>query len=150
MHEIKGVLFPVDFSENSYQVADYVLYFARKFDADLYLLHVIECLVPLQGFYIPHISVDTLEVDLKKAAEKKMEEFVHTRMKYPKGITSQVVTGIPHVEIMKMAKEAAIDIIVMGTHGWTGLEHVIFGSVAGKVVRAAPCPVLTVKVKPEE
>jgi nucleotide-binding universal stress UspA family protein len=150
MHEIKRILFPVDFSVNSCQVADHVIYFAQKFDAHIYLLHVLECLMPLQGFYIPHISVETLEEDLKKAAEKKMEEFVHKKMKGYKGITPQVIIGIPHVEILKMAKEKAVDLIIMGTHGWTGLEHVIFGSVAGKVVRKAPCPVLTVRVKPEE
>jgi nucleotide-binding universal stress UspA family protein len=150
MNEIKKILFPVDFSESSYQIADYVLYFAQKFNAEIYLLHVLECLMPLQGFYIPHISVETLEVDLKKAAEKKMEEFVQKNMQGCKGITSQVITGIPHVEIIKMAKEKAIDIIIMGTHGWTGLEHVIFGSVAGKVVRKAPCPVLTVRGTPPE
>jgi len=150
MYDVKKILFPVDFSSNSYQVADYVISFARKFDAHIYLIHVLECLVPLQGFYIPHISVETLEEDLKKAADKKMEEFIHKKMQDSRAITSQVIIGIPHVEILKMAQEQGIDMIIMGTHGWTGLEHVIFGSVAGKVVRKAPCPVLTVRVKPEE
>lgn len=150
MYDVKKILFPVDFSSNSYQVADYVISFARKFDAHIYLIHVLECLVPLQGFYIPHISVSTLEEDLKKAADKKMEEFIHKKMQDSRAITSQVIIGIPHVEILKMAQEQGIDMIIMGTHGWTGLEHVIFGSVAGKVVRKAPCPVLTVRVKPEE
>lgn len=150
MHDIKKILFPIDFSSNSYSVANYVISLARKFDAHIYLLHIIECLLPLQGFYIPHISVETLEEDLRKAAEKKMDEFVQEKMQgYPK-ITSKVITGIPHVEILKMAKKEGIDMIIMGTHGWTGLEHVIFGSVAGKVVRKAPCPVLTVRVMPEE
>jgi len=150
MYDVKKILFPVDFSSNSYQVADHVISFARKFDAHIYLIHVLECLVPLQGFYIPHISVETLEEDLKKAADKKMEEFIHKKMQDSRAITSQVIIGIPHVEILKMAQEQGIDMIIMGTHGWTGLEHVIFGSVAGKVVRKAPCPVLTVRVKPEE
>ena len=79
-----------------------------------------------------------------------MEEFIHKKMQDSRAITSQVIIGIPHVEILKMAQEQGIDMIIMGTHGWTGLEHVIFGSVAGKVVRKAPCPVLTVRVKPEE
>lgn len=148
MREIKKILFPIDFSENSNQIADYVLYFARKFDATIYIIHVLEGLSSLQGFYIPHISLERLEEDLKKAAEKKMGEFVTKRMKDLKEVKAQVIPGIPHVEIIKMAKENAIDIIIMGTHGWTGFEHVIFGSVAGKVVRNAPCPVLTVRVKP--
>jgi nucleotide-binding universal stress UspA family protein len=150
MQEIKKILFPVDFSSNSYQISDYVVSFARKFDSHVYLLHVLECLMPLQGFYIPHISVETLEEELKKAAEKKMEEFIKKQMKECQGVTSYVIIGIPHVEILKMAQEKGIDMIIMGTHGWTGLEHVIFGSVAGKVVRKASCPVLTVRVKPEE
>jgi len=149
MIDIKKILFPVDFSSNSYQVADYVISFAKKFDAHIYFLHVLESLMPLQGFYIPHISVENLEAELKKGAEKKMEEFLLKKTKEYQKITSQVVIGIPHVEILKMAEKQGIDMIIMGTHGWTGLEHVIFGSVAGKVVRKAPCPVLTVRVKSE-
>lgn len=150
MPEIKKILFPVDFSLNSSQAAEYALTFARKFDAHIYLIHVVECLLHIQGFYIPHISVETLEKELLKAAEKKMSEFIKSDMKGYEKLTSTVIAGIPHVEILKLTEKEGIDLIVMGTHGWTGLEHVIFGSVAGKVVRKASCPVLTVRMRPEE
>ena len=151
MMEIKKILFPVDFSDSSSQVADYVLYLIEKFEALLYVVHVLECLAPVSGFFVPHASIETLEEDLQRQALKKMEDFVHERLKNCEGTVNLVIKGIPHVEIIKMARENSIDLIVMGTHGWTGPPHVIFGSVAERVVRTAPCPVMTVRIKqPDE
>lgn len=147
MTEIKKILFPVDFSDSSNQVADYVLYLIEKFEASLYVVHVLECLAPVSGFFVPHTSIETLEVDLERQALKKMDDFVHEQLKNSEGTVRRVIKGIPNVEIIKMARENSIDLIVMGTHGWTGLPHVLFGSVAEKVVRNAPCPVMTVRMQ---
>ncbi|MEK6726739.1 MAG: universal stress protein [Deltaproteobacteria bacterium] len=145
MINIKKVLFPTDFSENSNYAFDYALDLAQKLGARLYILHVIHELIDTTGFYIPNISLDELQKDLEKGAEKMMEKFCKDRMGDFKEYECINIIGLPHIEILSVAKEKGIDMIVMGTHGRTGIDRVLFGSTAEKVVKKAPCPVLTVR-----
>lgn len=145
MINIKKVLFPTDFSENSNYAFDYALDLAQKLGARLYILHVIHELIDTTGFYIPNISLDELQKDLEKGAEKMMEKFCKDRMGDFKEYECINIIGLPHIEILSVAKEKGIDMIVMGTHGRTGIDRVLFGSTAEKVLKKAPCPVLTVR-----
>lgn len=145
MISIKKILFPTDFSENSNHASDYAVDLAQKLGARLYILHVIHELIDTTGFYIPNISLDQLQKDLEQGAEEMMNKFCREKMGDFRDYESTSVIGLPHIEILNMAKEKGVDIIVMGTHGRTGIDRVLFGSTAEKVVKKAPCPVLTVR-----
>ena len=145
MEKINKILFPTDFSENSNYAFDYALTLAKKFGARLYLLHVIHELIDTTGYYIPNISLDQLQSDLVKGAEEMTGKFIREKMGDFKDYETINTTGLPHIEILNMAKEKEMDMIVMGTHGRTGIDRVLFGSTAEKVVKKASCPVLTVR-----
>lgn len=141
------ILFATDFSESSEHAFDYALALARKFESRLAIIHVINEPVDLRGFYVPHISFDKLEEEIVQGAEKLMEKFRRTKAKDYALIETYVVPGIPYDEIIKKAQEVGASLIVVGTHGRTGLDHVLFGSTAEKIVRKSPVPVMTIRIK---
>lgn len=145
MEKIQKILFPTDFSDNSNYAFDYALDLAKKFGARLYILHVIHELIDTTGFYVPNISLDQLQTDLVKGAEEMMDRFIKEKMGDFKEYETMNIIGLPHIEVMNVARDKGIDMIVMGTHGRTGIDRVLFGSTAEKVVKKAPCPVLTVR-----
>jgi nucleotide-binding universal stress UspA family protein len=137
-------LVPVDFSEYANQALEYAISLARKLDAHITLLHVIQPL-PLggvdMGMTLPYTYIHDLEVEIMNAMEAYLEQITAA------GLTGEiaVVHGVPFQEIIETARGQQVDLIVMGTHGRTGLQHVLLGSVAEKVVRLAPCPVLVIR-----
>ena len=141
------ILFATDFSESSEHAFDYALALARKFESRLGIIHVINEPVDLRGFYVPHISFDKLEEEIVQWAWKLMEKFRRTKVRDYAAVEAYVVPGIPYDEIIKKALETGADLIVVGTHGRTGLDHVLFGSTAEKVVRKSPVPVMTIRIK---
>lgn len=143
----KTILFATDFSESSEHAFTYALTLARKFESRLGIIHVINEPVDLRGFYVPHISFDKLEEEIVQGAWKLMEKFCRDHSKDFAGIETYVVPGIPYDEIIKKAVEIDAGLVVVGTHGRTGLDHVLFGSTAEKVVRKSPVPVMTIRVK---
>jgi nucleotide-binding universal stress UspA family protein len=143
----KTILFATDFSEGSDFAFQYALSMARKFDGKLLIVHIINEPVDLRGFYVPHISFDKLEEEIEQGAEKLMEKFCRTHMQDFNNYESLVSPGIPYDEIIKKAVDFNADLIVLGTHGRTGLDHVLFGSTAEKVVRKSPVPVMTIRIK---
>ncbi|KKO20274.1 MAG: universal stress protein [Candidatus Brocadia sp.] len=141
---LKKILCPVDHSECSYLALKYAISLALKDEAQLYLMHVID--VRLYDTEIYKFSPYKLnEIDLNKTREDLIKSL-------PEGtsdvlnVETIVVKGVPFQEIITAAASINADIIVIGTHGRTGLSHAIMGSVAEKVVRKAPCPVLTVRM----
>ncbi len=144
------ILTAIDFSENSDYAFDYALTLAKQFDSQLMILHVINEPVDLRGFYVPHISFEQLEKEIEEGAEKMMAKFCSLKMGDFTNFTTAIVTGIPYEEIIRSAQEAAASLIVLGTHGRTGLDHLIFGSTAERVVRGASCPVLTIRLPAEQ
>jgi nucleotide-binding universal stress UspA family protein len=149
MKPFEKILTAIDFSENSYYAFDYALTMARQFQAELTIMHVINEPVDLRGFYVPHISFEQLEKEIEEGAEKMMEKFCQTRMSDFTNYKTSIVTGIPYEEIIRKAEETESSLIVLGTHGRTGLDHIIFGSTAERVVRSAICPVLTIRMPVE-
>lgn len=147
MKAFETILFATDFSESSDHAFGYAYSMAEKFAARLVILHVINEPVDLRGFYVPHISFDKLEEEIEQGAQKLMEQFERKFLKDFKNFESIVSPGIPYDEIIKRAEAENADLIVVGTHGRTGLDHVLFGSTAEKVVRKSPVPVMTIRHK---
>lgn len=147
MKEFKTVLFATDFSESSDHAFEYAFSMAKCFNSRLLILHVINELVDLRGFYVPHISIDKLEEEMEESAHKMMDKFIATHTKGYDRVEAIVAPGIPYDEILKKAEAESVDLIVLGTHGRTGLDHVLFGSTAEKVVRKSPVPVMTIRIQ---
>jgi nucleotide-binding universal stress UspA family protein len=146
MEKFDKILFAHDFSENSDHAFDYAFAMARNFNARLVIIHVIQEPVDLSGFYVPHISFETLEKEIEEGAEKMMGKFCSAMIKDFTNYETSVVAGIPYLEILKKADEENVSLIVMGTQGRKGLDHFLFGSTAERVVRNAKCPVMTVRL----
>ncbi len=142
--DVKNILAPVDFSENSGKILQTALYFSQKFEAKLTVLFVVQSFDDYSGFFVPHIPLSQFEEDLLKSAENKMDAFLHENIDAPENVDAKVLTGDIAEEITGFVEKSGTDLIVMGTHGYKGLEKVLFGSVAEKIVKMAGCPVLTI------
>ena len=138
--EIKNILVPVDFSENYKKILDAAGYFSGTCQAQLHVVFVVQSFDDYSGFFVPHMPVAKFEEEMVQAAEQKMEKFLEGR----NDVKAKVLVGDVSEEIIRHAEESGMDLIIMGTHGYKGLEKVMFGSVAEKVVRSSPCPVLTI------
>ena len=143
--KIARMLCPVDYSDYSTYGLEYAVSLATIFEAELKLLHMVE--VPVMPAYtmagVPELSMPVEQIE--RAAWHRMRELIEKYRDRHAGIEGEVRTGNAFVGIVNCAREMDADLIVMGTHGHTGLKHILIGSVAEKVVRKAPCPVLTVK-----
>jgi nucleotide-binding universal stress UspA family protein len=141
----KRICCPIDFSGPSEEAVRVAADLSQRFDAELQLLHVFH--VPTYSFLDASVSptggmIQRLldRVDSMLAHWQQVAEQLHARK-----VVATKLEGIPHVEIVRFAHEAKCDLIVMGTHGHTGVKHALIGSVAEKVVRTAECPVLTIR-----
>jgi nucleotide-binding universal stress UspA family protein len=145
MIDLHRILVPTDFSKFSENALTYAVAFAEKFGAELYLLHVVQ---DLALFIPPEVAAAPVTVSvtqLATAAHEALDRTIRESNLNRFGVKREVREGNPFTEIVRFAKEQDIDLIIMGTHGRTGLAHVLLGSVTEKVVRKAPCPVLTVR-----
>ena len=149
MINIKHILHPTDYGDNSNEALVYACSLATQFSANLHILSVVEDVNLAVGLFTGVMPMDFHQVQLNIANEK-LTEISEKLINYNANITRKVVEGTPFVEIIRYAKKNAIGLIVMGTHGYSGLEHSIIGSVAENVVRKASCPVLTVRPKGHE
>ncbi|HLE40158.1 MAG TPA: universal stress protein [Nitrospirota bacterium] len=148
--QIKTILYPTDFSQGARAAMDYAVSLASDYQARLILLYVIQD-ISIAEWYIPSaISATDLVEDMQKSAWKEMDKWGAEASAKVKNVEKAVVRGVPFVEIIKTAKEKNADLIVIGTHGRTGIDHMLFGSTAEKVVRKSFCPVLTVRIAGKE
>jgi nucleotide-binding universal stress UspA family protein len=138
------ILLPTDLSEYAVGARPYAVELARTFGAALHLLSVVDAhwVGPVVSAEFPGQIEDTLRLH-RQAAERGVRAQADEITGIP--VRAEVVVGAPHVEIVRYARREEIDLIVLATHGRTGLAHALIGSVAEKVVQMAPCPVLTVK-----
>lgn len=143
---IKRILCPVDFSEFTRETLNYAEEIAKRFSADLIVLHAIPNLnyyTPYESFIFPD-SMLSVEKKIEEEAKKDMDNLIRDS-EIP--VKRLIKWGIPHMTILETIKEENIDLVVMATHGRGGIEHIIMGSVAEKVIRKSPCPVLIIRPK---
>jgi len=144
--KVENILFPTDFSAGSAHALPYAVDLARHYNAKLYIVHVVYDMTQATGMHIPHISTDEV---YKEMSDWSLKEITNCCIEETRGLDNvekKVLNGIPWEEILNFAEEAKIDIIVMGTYGRLGIERFIFGNTAERVVRRAPCPVMTVRI----
>ena len=144
MVKIEKILFPSELRDDSLKILPHVITMSQKFNSTIYLLHVIEDISKWGGFYIPHISLDLYQKEAVEAAEKFMDKICRQQMQGCPNFERRILAGDPAIKILKTIETEDIDLVIMGTHGYKGLEHAIFGSVAEKVVKKSPVPVLTI------
>ncbi|MDB6040260.1 MAG: Stress protein UspA-like protein [Verrucomicrobiales bacterium] len=141
---LKKVLVPVDFSDCSEKTVRYALAFAAGSKAEVVFVHIVEPYTPTPEMLM--IDVASIESAAYQAAKKLLRRIV-TQSKLIAPCSSEIRIGKPWVEIIRLAKESGADLIVVSTHGRTGLAHVLLGSTAEQIVRHAGCPVLVVREK---
>ncbi len=145
--EIRTILVPVDFSENAAKALETAAGLAERFNARIALLHAHHIDVPMASHLVPGGPV--LPVGFQEQVHQRATEAVEALAKQASQwgveVTGKAVVGPASQAIVEEAKQLPADLIVMGTRGNTGLKHVLLGSIAERVVRTAPCPVMTVK-----
>jgi len=144
MKEFKKILFPVDFSELSPKVVPYVITMADKLDAEVHIIFVVRQLENYRSIFVSHISVENFEMEIVLGAETKMDEFVEEFFKSIINPKTKILIGDIAEEIIKYIKVKGIDLVIIGTHGRKGMDRIILGSIADKVIKSAPVPVLSV------
>lgn len=142
---IRTILYATDFSESSVPACDYALTLSRLTGAHLHVLNVIGELSDDQRSLMPPQSLADLERELEIKSVRDIETFCRDRFGGQVDFTTHVEIGTPFREILGKAQEVQADMIVMGTHGRTGIEHVIVGSTAERIVRRSKIPVLTIR-----
>jgi nucleotide-binding universal stress UspA family protein len=144
MVHIKKILFPCDLTQHSFRILKYVLALADTFGSRVCILHVVQDLRSWAGLYMPHKRLDLEQKEVVEHAQRSLVQFCLDIPEARTNAEKRVVSGDPAEEIIKSAGDEGADLIVMGTHGPKGLEYSLFGSVATKVVRHSPVPVLTI------
>jgi nucleotide-binding universal stress UspA family protein len=144
---IKKILVPVDFSEYSKMAVDYSVEFAKKFGSELILIYVIEPIVYPSDFGLGQIPINQVDLEIQSKAEDELKRLIDEKIPPTIKTNYFVRTGKPFLEIINAAKEQDCDLIIIASHGHTGIEHILFGSTAEKVIRKSPIPVLTVREK---
>ena len=141
--QLKQILIPIDFSDYSDQALRWGVSLAQKYGAKLLLLHVIPEV--LEEVSARESAGEQLVIDLTAEVEAQLHEIARQGLKEGVAVDVRVADGEPADAILRMARQEKVDLIVMGTHGRTGLSHLLLGSTAEAVVRAAACPVFTVR-----
>lgn len=145
MEQIKKILVPIDFSDYSKNAFKYATQFAKQFNAKIYLIYVVEPMIYPADFSMGQVAIPSTDIDLHSRAEEELKKLSKDIVNGNSRVEILIKTGKPFIEIIEAASANDIDLIIIATHGHTGVEHLLFGSTAEKVVRKAPCPVLTLR-----
>lgn len=145
VYPINRILVPIDFSEYSKPAISFSKDLAKIFNSELILVHVVEPILYPPDFSMGQVALPPLTIDVDSAAKEELQRLIKNEIGDEFKASSIIRTGKPFVEIVDAAIELDIDLIVISSHGRTGVEHILFGSTADKVVQKAPCPVLTVR-----
>ena len=147
MSHLSQILAPTDFSEHSSHALGYAADLARRFGAKLLLLHVVatEALESISKAHVPVHPVDLVYENLRQEVREQYIEYVALDVRKAVETEILIFPGVPFLEIVHVARLKGVDLIVMATHGRTGLSHALMGSVTEKVIRKAPCPVLSIR-----
>ena len=150
--EVRSILLPTDFSECGNFALSYATSMARKFGASIIFLHVIEPIVPSVGYsgMTEPLPIADISDQLEDSAERELPKFADCEDCAGLEVEEMIVHGEAASEIVRVAKDREVDLIVVSSHGRTGLGRILFGSTAEAVVRHASCPVLVVKPTAEQ
>lgn len=148
MINLKKILVTTDLSEHSLAAFEHAFSLGLLFASRVYVLYVADNAPPLFTLYGLEGDEQLHVARVEEAAKKKLEQFILKYIGSERKIYPVVKSGSPEHEILSFAHDEGVDMIVMATHGWTGLRHMLLGSVAEKVVRQSTIPVLTVKPSP--
>lgn len=145
---LKRLLVPLDFSDHSRKALDYAVKFAEQFGAELTIVHVVTPVIYAEGMVLPAAMENIDQLTREEAAKSldKLRAGIDPRIE----VTTEIRIGTPYAEVLEAAKESETDLLVITTHGYTGLKHFLMGSTAEKLVRHAPCPVMIVRDKEHE
>lgn len=142
---LKKILVPIDFSDYSKNALKYAVPFAKQFGAEILLLYVVEPTIYPADFSFGQVGFPSMEAEMYKRGSEELIKLAEKEIKDTVKWQTRVETGKAFAEINRVAAEENVDLIIIATHGHTGVEHIIFGSTAEKVVRKAPCPVLSIR-----
>ena len=142
---IKKVLVPIDFSDYSKSALKYAVNFAKSFNAEIILIYVVEPVIYPPDFSMGQIAMPSINTEWDDRAKDELQKLAKYEITGVTSVKTIIKTGKPFVEIIETAKEENVDLIIIASHGHSGVEHILFGSTAEKVVRKAPCPVLTLR-----
>ena len=142
--KLNKILVPIDFSAHSDAAMELAKEFAQRFDSEIHILHVFPIGVAMIPPYGPPMPAD-YGMQIERAAVAHFDEWQQNHCPPESKVTSHIRRGDPSEEIVDLATESGIDLIILGTRGLTGLRHIVMGSVAERTLRRAPCPVLTTK-----
>lgn len=147
MLHFRRIVVPTDFSDHSDHALRYAANLAQQVGATLILLHVIsnETLEGISKAHVPPYPVDKVYEDLTLEIRQQYQTHVAPDVRRSLETEILVLPGVPFLEIIRAARVKEADLIVMATHGRTGLSHALLGSVTEKVVRKSPCPVLSIR-----
>ena len=150
MESIKKIICPVDFSEPSLAALQSAVALAQKYTAKIILVHAVTEIdpAPSPSYTLNHNFMDQIPqimAQIRENAQQALQQQVDTIVQKGVAVEPRVLTGAPAANIVRLADEAQADLIVMATHGRSGLSGLVFGSVAEKVVRTATCAVLTIR-----
>ncbi|MEW5914077.1 MAG: universal stress protein [Thermodesulfobacteriota bacterium] len=145
MLDFKKVLFPIDLSETSPLLVDYVRTVAERFGAELHVVNVMrEPLASTSGIDMSREELDRIRSGVLAGARAQLEDFAKKHFGGLSKVTTMQLRGDPSDEILNYIQQQGISLVVMGTHGRKGLDKIIFGSVAQRIVQMSPAPVLTI------
>jgi nucleotide-binding universal stress UspA family protein len=148
--ELNRILVPIDFSEHSRRALKYAIPFAKQFIASIDLIYVVEPTIYPADFSFGQVGFPNVEDELRKRGAKELDTLITKEIAGKVPATRVIRTGKPFYEIIQYAREQDMDLIIIATHGHSGVEQILFGSTAEKVVRKAPCPVLVVRTGEKE
>ena len=150
--QIRSILFPTDFSECGNYALSYAASLARTFGASIICIHVIEPMVPTVGYsgMTEPLPIADITEQLEDSAERELPKIAECEECAGLEVEELIVHGEAASEIVRVAKDRKVDLIVVSSHGRTGLGRILFGSTAEAIVRHASCPVLVVKPSDEE
>ncbi|MGD8305790.1 MAG: universal stress protein [Ignavibacteria bacterium] len=143
--EIQKVLVPIDFSDYSKNALKYAVNFSKQFNANMILVYVVEPVIYPPDFSMGQIALPSVNTEWDIKAKEELDKLAKSEIPAEVKVATILKTGKPFFEIIETAAEENVDLIIIATHGHSGVEHILFGSTAEKVVRKAPCPVLTLR-----
>ena len=144
LRKLKQILVPIDFSDASLKALRYAVPFAEQFGATLSLVHIIEPMAFASD--VPYAPPVVSDEEAEEAARKKLFSLASHEIQKLVQVKVHVRSGTAFVEILDAARSLEADLVIIATHGYTGLKHFLLGSTAERIVRHAHCPVLTVRL----